>query len=364
MTRIRVERRLSAPGEILVQTGERVEALQKIARTTARGEIGVVDVARILGLEAPDLSGVMLKKRGDQVEAGEALAARRGALPFLHKPCRSLASGRLAAIGHGWVVVEAEAEPVDLLAFIPGWVVAITGDRNVTIETMGAHVVGACGIGGEKVGILRVPIDGPTDVLAPDDVGLGLNNAVLVGGASVSPETLDRAREMRVSGIIVGSISASFHDLTPLPPFPIVATEGYGDIPMSSAVFEVLKQLEGREVSISGRMNGPWDSTRPVVIVSLAEPSQDADQNLAGELALHKGNAPGGPVQVGSRVRGVRQPLLGQVGEIVALQAESQRVPSGLSLVGTHVAFSSTSYSPAGTTQFVPWLNLEQIADD
>jgi hypothetical protein len=378
MTRICVERILPAPGEILVRTGEEVGALQKIARIPAHGEIRVVNVARILNLHNPDLSQVMLKKRGDRVEAGETIAARRGVLPFLHKPCRSPVTGRLAAIGHGWVVIEGasplsargngrgpEAEMLDLLAFVAGRVTAITDHRNVTIETIGAHIVGACGVGGEGNGVLQVPVKGPTQVLTADDIGLGFNNSVLVGGAGVSPEALDRASEMKVRGIIVGSISASLRHLTASPSFPIVATEGYGDLPMSPLAFDILKRLEGREVSISGQMGDAWDNTRPSLIVPLME-------HLEDESALAAGDAPVEPACVGDQVRAVRQPLLGQVGEIVALLAEAQPVASGLSLAGAQVTFAGVQHPesishptgilhPAGTSHFVPWLNLERI---
>ncbi len=372
MTRIRVERVLPAPGEILVRTGERVEALQKIARIPARGQIRVVNVARMLGLGTPDLSQVMLKKRGDRVEAGETIAARRGVLPFLHKPCRSPVAGRLVAIGHGWVVIEeesslspkgigqgSEAQAEDLLAFVPGRVAAITDHRSVTIESAGVHIVGACGVGSEGNGVLQVAVKDPTQVLTADDVELGFNNAILVGGAGVSPEALDRASEMKVRGIIVGGISASLHDRIPSPFFPIVATEGYGDLPMSPLAFDILKRLEGHEVSISGRMGEVWDYARPSVIVPLMEYLEDEGIPAAGD-------APFEPARAGDQVRAVRQPLLGQVGEIVALPAEPQPVASGLSLAGAQVAFAGAQYPagtvyPAGTWHFVPWLNLERI---
>lgn len=380
MARIRIERILPAPGEILVRTGERVGASQRIARIPARGEIRVINVARTLSLNDRDLSRVMVKKRGERVEAGEILAARRGGLPFLHKPCRAPIAGRLVAIAHGWVVIEAEtplrspgalqrgsadgrgteAETTDLLAFVAGQVTATTKHRSVTIETIGTHITGACGVGGEGSGVLQIPVKAPTHVLTADEIGLGFNNAILVGGAGVSPRALDRAREMKVKGIIVGGISASLYDLTPALPFPVVATEGYGKLPMSSAVFDTLKGLEGREVSISGHMGEVWDSTRPTIIVPLAE-HQDGEGELGGTLPVE-------PAQVGDRVRAVRHPLLGQVGEIVSLLAEAQPVPSGLFVPGAQVAFAGskhTSYRRDTVTmqaaQFVPWLNLECI---
>lgn len=357
MTSILIERTLPVPGKILVRIGEQVGASQKIAQTPGRGDIRVVNVARILGLENPDLSRVMVKKRGDRVGAGETIAARRGILPFLHKPCRSPVAGRLAGIGHGWVMIETEAETLDLLAFVSGCVKAITHDLSVTVETAGAYIQGACGVGGEANGVLQVPVDGPADALAPADIGMGFNRAVLVGGASLSPEVVERARAMKVGGIIVGSISAALHDLRPPPPFPIVATEGYGHMPMSELVFDILKRLEGHQASLSARMGDPWDSTRPEIIVPLEEEAPgDAPH-------FHRSHDPSRPTRTGDWVRVVRQPLSGQIGEIVTLPDEPRRLPSGLSLAGAQVAFTREQCPQGvGASQFVPWLNLERIS--
>jgi hypothetical protein len=383
MTRIRIERTLPASGEILVRTGERVGASRCIARIPVRGEIRVVNVAHILGLNHRDLSRVMVKKRGDRVEAGEILAARRGVLPFLHKPCRSPVAGRLAAIGYGWVAIEAEygkgpaggegaeANTLDLLAFVTGQVSAITNHRSVTIETFGTYIVGACGVGGEGSGVLQVSVQDPTHMLTADDIGMGSNNAILVGGAGVSPETMDRASEMKVKGMIVGGMSASLHDLTPRPPFPIVATEGYGVLPMSPIVFDILKRLEGHEVSISGQMSDAWGNSGPTIIIPRTEfHGEDEGEFVADESPIET-------PQVGDWVRAVRHPLLGQVGQIVSLSPTPRVVPSGLSLPGAQVAFVDSEHPssqhdttsvqdlatlyPSGTLQFVPWLNLERI---
>jgi len=382
MTRICIERTLPAPGEILVKAGERVEAWQKIARVPARGKIQVVNVVRMLGLDNRDLSRVMVKKQGDRVQAGEILAARQGILPFLHKPCRSPNAGRLAAIGYGWVVIElesdikgepaagSESQAIDLLAFVTGQVTAIRDRRSVTIETIGAYIAGACGQGGEGLGVLQVSAKDPTAMLTADDIGMGSNNAILVGGVGVSPEALDRAEEMKVKGIIVGSISSSLQDRVPAPSFPIVATEGYGRLSMSARVFGILKQLEGRDASISGQMGQTWDDTRPAIIVAL--PEQEGHE----ENELSNGDVPIGPAQIGHQVRAVRPPLLSRVGKIASIPAAAQPLPSGLSLPGAHVVFANsaqasfqnntepaedTGSSRPSTMEFVPWLNLERI---
>ena len=360
LTRIRVERKLPAPGEILVSIGEPVAALQTIARCAARGEIRVVNVAHILGLDDPDLSQVMVKKRGDLVQAGETIAARRGTLPFLHKPCRSPITGRLAVISGGCVVIEgappAGAEWLDLLAFVNGKVASIAGTRSVTVEATGAVVAGACGVGSEGHGVLQVAVKGPAEPLALADLESVRSDAVLVGGGSLMPEAIDRAREMKVGGIIVGSISASLLDLAP-PPFPVVATEGFGAQPMSPMVFNMLKRFEGHEVSLgvsAGQGTGAGPDERPLIIIPLGSLA-------AGEIPAEGASA--GPARIGDQVRAVRRPLAGRVGEIVALPVESRRLPSGLSLTGAQVAFAMNSLQE-NERRFVPWLNLERIADN
>ncbi len=362
LTRIRVERRLPRPGEILVRVGEPVAALQTIARCAARGEIRVVNVAHILGLNAPDLSRVMVKKQGDLVQAGETIAARRGTLPFLHKPCRSPVTGRLAVISGGCVVIEgalpAGADWLEMSAFVDGKVVSIADTRSVTVEATGAVIAGACGVGGEGHGVLQMTAQGSAEPLALDDLGSARSGAVLVGGGSLAPEMIDRAREMKVGGIIVGSIKASFLDLTP-PPFPIVATEGFGAQPMSPIVFDMLKRFEGHVVSLgvsAGQGTGVGLDNRPLIIIPLA--------SLAtGKIAPAPDSAPAAPARIGDHVRAVRQPLSGKVGEIVALPAEARRLPSGLSLTGAQVAFAMNSLQE-NERRFVPWLNLERITDN
>jgi hypothetical protein len=170
---------------------------------------------------------------------------------------------------------------------------------------------------------------------------------------------------MKVKGIIVGGISSALLDLRPAPSVPIVATEGYGSLPMSPVVFDILKQHEGRQASLTVRMSEAWGGSRPAIIIPLTRHQPDADGELLRE------DAPIGPARVGGRVRVVRRPLLGRVGEIKSILAAPQRVASGLSLSGARVSIEHPQQEGAPEQgmdhlstpdiQFVPWLNLEYI---
>ncbi len=352
LTRIQVERTLPAAGEILVRVGETVLASQVIARTTGQSEICVVDVKGILNMDDLDLSHVMTKKRGDRVQTGETIAARPGGLPFLHKPCRSPVSGEMKDISYGWALIETGAEQVDVLAFVPGRVTSVVPRRSATIETIGAVIEGACGIGKDATGVLKIPVNDRTSQVSPDDIGEAFNNTIVVAGAEVSSEVLEQAREVGVAGLIAGSMNSSLLGQRAL--LPVVATEGYGHRPMSQDVFDILKGLEGQEVSLSARMGEPWDNRRPMLIAPLAEISRDQAQALANDTRAQ-------PVRIGDKVRAVRSPLSGCVGQIKSMLEEPRRTTSGLTLAGALVSFPEEEATFDARDEWTPWLNLERM---
>jgi hypothetical protein len=352
LTRMKVERTLPAAGEILVQVGETVLASQVIARTTGQNDIYVVNVKDILNMDDLGLSHVMTKERGDRVQTGETIAARPGILPFLHKPCRSPVSGEIKDIAYGWALIETGAEQVDVLAFIPGRVTSVVAHRSATIETIGAVIEAACGIGKEVTGVLKMPVNDRTSQVSPDDVGEAFNKTIVVAGAEVSSEVLEQAREVGVAGLIAGGMDSSL--LGQRAPLPVVATEGYGHRPMSQDVFDILKGLEGQEVSLSAQMGEPWDNSRPMLIAPLAGASQDETQALANDTGAR-------PVRVGDKVRAVRSPLSGCVGQIKSMLEEPRRPTSGLTLAGALVSFPEEEATFDAKDEWAPWLNLERM---
>ena len=352
LTRIEVERTLPAAGEILVRVGETVLPSQVIARTTGQNDIYVLNVKGILNMDDLDLSHVMTKKRGDRVQTGETIAARPGILPLLHKPCRSPVSGEITDIAYGWALIETGAEQVNVLAFIPGRVTSVVPHRSATIETEGAVIEGACGIGEEATGTLRIPVNDRTSQISPDDIGEAFNRTIVVAGVGVSSEVLKQAREVGVAGLIAGGMNSSL--LGQRAPLPVVATEGYGHRPMSQDVFDILKALEGQEVSLSAKMGEPWDNSRPMLIAPLARISQDPAQALANDTGAR-------PVRVGDRVRAVRSPLSGCVGQIKSMPKEPRRTALGLTLAGALVSFPEEEATFDVRHEWTPWLNLERI---
>lgn len=349
-TRIILTRPLPIDGEILVHPGLRVEALDVIARAEIPHRYQVVDVARQLADPRIDMAQVMLKSVGQTVTAHEVIATAPGSLPFLKRSARTPAAGVITAIGPGWALIETERTVVEVQAFINGIVAKVVPQQHIAIETRGALIEAAAGFGGEAYGRLQRLVDSPSASLTADALHVNVQHTILVGGRSVDEAALRQAEAMQVRGIIVGSIDAALLNLDPPVKVRVIATEGFGDGPMSPYTFALLNKLIGREVSIRGqtpllKSNGqPSAANRPVILATTAYSSTYSKPLEEEDLEIKKG----------THVRVTRGPLLGATGHIDSLPADPQPTASGIIAPGAFVTIDKQLH-------FIPWANLEQI---
>lgn len=351
-TKVTIRRMLPVAGEVLVQRGQVVEALTPVAKAQVPRRYHIIDVARQLARSRIDMDAVMLKTVGDSVQANEVVAQITGGLPFLQRKVRAPVAGQITTIGSGWVLLETERVDVELLAFINGLVSRVIPDRGVIIEASGAMIEAACGFGGEAHGLFKRMVDTSADVIAPESINDTLKNCILLAGQTITEEILYRAEEAEVRGLIVGSIDAALLKLDPPSQVRVVATEGFGDIPMSDYTFGILGTLDSREISIRGYTphiltipgTAPEDS-RPVIL---------ATSSKASNLAALAEKETKSSLEVGSRVRVVRGPYCGVNGVIKALPPKPLTNTVGLIVPSAHVSLPNDS-------PYIPLANLEQI---
>ncbi len=349
-TRIVVNRTLPADSEVLVHPGLRVEALDVIARAEIPHRYQVVDVARQLADPKVDMGQVMLKSVGQTIEAHEIIATAPGSLPLVKRNARAPAAGVITAVGPGWALIETERTVVELQAFINGIVAKVIPQQRIVIETKGALIETAIGFGGEAYGRLQRLVDSPFASLTADMLHQNVQQTILIGGRSVDEEALRQAEAMQVRGIIVGSIDASLLNLNPPVKVRVVATEGFGNGPMSPYTFALLNKLIGREVSIRGQTpvlkssGQPSETDRPVIMATTAYSSTFSKPIKEESLEI----------KVGSHVRVTRGRLLGATGHIDSLPADPQPTESGIIAPGAFVTLDKQLH-------FIPWANLEQI---
>ncbi len=340
------------PGEVLVHTGQKVKALDVVARTEIPSRYRVIDVARQLGRAQVDMSEVLLVEPGEPVQVNQVIATIPGGLPFLQRSVRTPAEGYVTTIGAGWVLLETERTGVEIQAFVDGVVTRVLSRYGVIIETEGTTIEAVCGFGGEAYGRLRRIVDSPFESLKIDALDESTSEMILVGGRTVNEETLRQAEVCQVRGIIVGSIQASLLNLDPPIKVRVVATEGYGDIPMSPHTFGVLNTLNNKDVSIRGQIppqirEAKSQEEEPSVIYATG-----ASQIRGGGSDTNHQQNP--KAEVGSRVRITHGELLGVTGKIDSMPSEPQTTDVGIITPGAQVNVNSEIL-------YVPWANLELI---
>jgi hypothetical protein len=167
---------------------------------------------------------------------------------------------------------------------------------------------------------------------------------ILVGGASIDKAALLRAAEVKVNGIVLGSIHASLSDLETRLPFPVVITEGFGHVPMADIIFDLLQGYEGDIACLSGPAESPRGRRRPEIIMFPAEHRQAAPLEDSTSL------------QEGAIVRITREPYLGRTGTVRSILPKTRVMESGVSLPSAEIRLSQED------EVIVPVANLELIS--
>lgn len=348
-TKITLRRMLPVPGEVLVQPGRQVNALNVVARTEVASRYQVIDITKQLARPEIDMSAVMQVAAGDSVKANQIIATLPGGLPFLQRSVRAPANGRIATVGAGWVLLETEKTLTELQAFVNGVVRRVVGNRGVMIETQGTMIEAACGFGGEAHGRLKRLVDSAYALPDAEALDETVADSIILGGQTIDEEFLRKAEDHQVRGIIVGSIPASLLNLNPPVKVRVVATEGFGTIPMSAYTFGILSGLTNQELSIRGQL--------PAFMKKRSPQTQDGSIIICTNTS--KNSAPpttqSSEAVIGSRIRVTQGRLLGASGTIHSIPSEPQTTEAGLPALGANVKVNNQIH-------FVPWANLEQIA--
>lgn len=330
-TTIVKERKLPLQGEVLVSKGQKVRAEEIVARTQLPGNVEVVKVAQRLGANPDELESLMLKKVGDRVEEGEVIARSAGFFGLFRSEVVSPAKATIESISDitGQVVLRGEPIPVQVHAYVDGVVKEVFPSEGVSIQTSASLVQGIFGVGGETQGILKVVAHSPDEVLTKDAITSSLKDCVVVGGAFITAEAIEKAVAVGVRALIAGGISDE--DLREFLGYDIgvavtgsedtavtiIVTEGFGRLQMAGRTFELLKSREGERCSVNGATQIRAGVLRPEIIIpydtdvfSLSPSSEE----VSGDLCI------------GTAVRIIREPYFGQLGTVTALPVELTRI--------------------------------------
>lgn len=356
----RVRRILPLAGDVLVQQGEQVQPEQIVARTHMPGPVIPINLANQLCVPAADVPGCMKMQVGDLVNPGDLLAETHGLFGYFRSGYLARAGGVLESISEvtGQVILRGEPQPVQVLAYLGGTVVEVIPEQGVMIEADVTFIQGIFGVGGEAYGPVRMICSSPEEELSASLITEDMRGAVIVGGARMTGEAIHRAIEVGAAALISGGLDDQ--DLREVLGYDLgvavtgsenlgttlIVTEGFGEIAMARATFELFRSREGDRASVSGATQIRAGVMRPEILIPLSAEEKEQitePEHLSGILI------PGAPIRV------IREPWFGKLGEVAELPSEPHVLESESKARVLEVRFAD------GSTAIVPRANVELI---
>ncbi len=338
LTTIRRERRLPVAGRVLVRSGQKVKATDVVAEANLAPKHMLLNIARGLGMTPEAADQRIERKAGEEVVEGDVIANRGG---LARRVVRAPVSGRIVMAGEGQVLIEAESQPFQVLAGIPGNIIQVMPDRGVVVQTTGALLQGVWGNGRVDFGVLNVVAPDPETALASDQFDVRMRGSIIMGGHCGDEETLRSAADLSLRGLIISSISARLLPYAARLRFPIVVLEGFGQRMMNPEIYQLFSTNDNREVVMNAERYSRLAGTRPEVIIPLPAPGQPGLPQDAAELTP------------GQKVRIIRAPHAGVNGVLTGIRPGLAVFPSGIRTPAGKVTLLD------GENVLVPLANLE-----
>jgi biotin carboxyl carrier protein len=326
-------RRLPIKGQVTKQVGDQLEPNDIVATTDLPGNVQMVKVANLLNIGPNDVLDVMLVSEGDTVTKGQMIAQTEGFFGYFKLDVKSPIDGTVESISGvtGKITMRDAPVPVEVDAYMTGTVKEIIPEEGVIIEANAAFIQGIFGIGGESRGDMEILITDREQELTGDLLNESHRGKIVVGGSFISLETYKKALSLGVAGVVVGGFN--YYDLEEILGYTLgvaitgsedlvtslVLTEGYGNIRMGSRTFDLLKEHDGKFVSINGATQIRAGVIRPEIVIPLKE-------SEIPKTPVYQSEEKG--IGKGSLVRIIRAPYFGRMGEVISLPPKLQQMES------------------------------------
>jgi len=320
-----IERRRVLPiaGTVLVRAGQDVKADEVIATADLKGEHLSLDLARGLGVPKNKTTAYLKRSIGDELDEGAVIASRPG---LVSRSVRAPRAGTLVAVGGGQALLQINRKPFELKAGIPGTVFKVEADYGAVIRVTGAWIQGVWGNGKIGTGGLYVAADSPDHVIRTADLDPSQRGQIMLAGHCNSPKILEALGQIKMSGLILGSMDTRLRPAASRMPYPIMVLEGFGKIPLNPVAYKLLSTSAQRDTTLNAARFDRALGTRPEVIIPVGG---EVASSVPVELE---------PLELGKRVRVLQSPYRGMVGTISQI-AGNQRMPNGLRTESVEIAF-------------------------
>lgn len=353
--KIRKVRELPIAGEIKVRVGDVVSAEDIVAVAELPGDLQILKLAKTTGLMPEEIISVISCKTGDLVSKGEVIFEKKGLFGLFKTNVSIPLDARVEFITehNAHLGLRAKPEMLELKAYLGGMVTKIT-DKSVTIETEASFLQGVLGLGGEQNGNIEILNIFPGQKLTENNLPKNAQGKILVGGHSPDSGVLALVAKSGAKGLITGSIEDNVlteflgYDLglavtgNENIPFTLIITEGFGNLPMSTKHYNLLKKLNTMSASINGATQIRAGALRPEIIVS-DTPIQGSSETASALLGVN------------SKIKIIRHPYFGMTATVKSLPSEPAMIETGAKVRVLEAEFKN------GEVHLVPRANVELL---
>jgi len=332
-TIVKKNRRLPIKGKVTKNIGDILNPNDIVATTDLPGNVQMVKVANLLNIGPADVLDVMMVSDGDSVKKGEMIAQTEGVFGFFKSDVKSPIDGTIESISGvtGQIVMRDAPIPVEVDAYMTGVVKEIIPEEGVIVESEAAFIQGIFGIGGESRGNMEILVKDREQELTADLLNESHKGKIVVGGSFISLETYKKALSLGVAGVVIGGFN--YYDLEDILGYTLgvaitgsedlvtslIVTEGYGNIRMGSRTYDLLKEHDGKFVSINGATQIRAGVIRPEIVIPLKD-------DEIPKTPIHESEEKG--IGEGSLVRVIRAPYFGRMGLVKSLPSALQKMES------------------------------------
>ena len=345
LTSIRRTRLLPIPGEVLVRKGQPVHPNDVVASAHISPRHYMLNVARGLGISEEKTEQYIERFLGNDIHEGDIIATRG---KFGKRVVRAPVDGTIVFVAGGQVLIRVNTEPFELQAGYPGVVVELLHERGVIISATGALVQAAWGNGKINQGPLNVLATTPEHELTPGDLTESTRGVVVLAGHCKQPNALKAGAEARLRGLILSSLAPELLAMASAAPYPILVTEGLGNIPYNPVAHKLLISNQKRNVAVNAEPLDRSKDTRPEIFFPV-EAAELSSAELPSEASILA------PEQ---RVRITRAPYQGKIAQLEAILPGITIFPNGLRASAARVRFEKDENVQV-TEAIVPQANLE-----
>lgn len=259
---VKLTRKLTAPGKILVKANDKVNPEDVIAEGARSSGFRSIPLAAALGVSRSDGGKYLKVTTGAKVAPEQIIATKRKF--FREVVIRSPVEGVLKEYNAetGNLRIEFVAKRERLTAACWGKILKVRNELEIEIETKITKVVGVEGAGRAREGQFKI-VAKPADFLVPAAVTSDLSGKIIFGGARITKGALGKAISFGVAGIVVGGINVEdFFKAGGGKPGPsslssdvgitLVILEGFGLRLVSADVFQALAGFDGKFAIANG----------------------------------------------------------------------------------------------------------------